>query len=107
MLAYCIKFLFKVYKEQRPEILTDVFPLNSQPVYNLRNQYCFATRPIRTVHYGENSLRYLGPKVWELIPSQIKDAETLDIFKILIKKWKPENCPCRLCKTYIHQVGFI
>ena len=24
-----------------------------------------------------------------------------------IKKWKPENCPCRICKKYIANVGFI
>ena len=27
--------------------------------------------------------------------------------KILIKKQKPENCPCRLCKVYIKNVGFL
>ena len=28
-------------------------------------------------------------------------------FKSKIKSWVPQNCPCRLCKTYIHHVGFI
>ena len=28
-------------------------------------------------------------------------------FKKAIKEWKPSNCPCRLCKTYISQVGFL
>ena len=88
--------MFKVYKEQGPEILVDVFPLNSQPVYQMRNHSYFATRPIRTVHYGENSLRYLGQKFWELIPSHIKGAKTVEIFKNRIKTWVPENCPCRL-----------
>ena len=32
---------------------------------------------------------------------------TLADFKAKIKTWVPENCPCRLCKTYIHQMGFI
>ena len=49
--------MFKVYTEQGPEILQDVFPLNSQPEYNLRNKTQFVTRPITTVHYRGNSLR--------------------------------------------------
>ena len=27
-------------------------------------------------------------------------------FKIAIKKQKPTSCPCRICKSYIHGVGF-
>ena len=49
--------MFKVYTEQRPDVRQDVFPINSQPEYNLGNKTHFATRPIRTVHYGDNSLR--------------------------------------------------
>ena len=99
--------MFKVYTEQGPDILQDVFPINSQPEYNVRNKTHFATRPIRTVHFGDNSLTYLGAKLWELIPSNMKDTESVEVFKNRIKGWIPDNCPCRLCKTYIHQVGFI
>ena len=99
--------MFKVYKEERPVILQDVFTLNSQPEYNFRNKTHFATRPIRTVYYGGNSLRYLGPNLWELIPSDIKDIDSVEVFKNGIKNWITDNYPCRLCKTYIHQVGFI
>ena len=49
----------------------------------------------------------LGPKIWNLVPNNIKDSETLNIFKSKIKMWVPEKCPCRLCKTYIPGVGFI
>ena len=34
-------------------------------------------------------------------------SNSLSKFKKLITSWKPEPCPCRLCKTYITQVGFI
>ena len=42
-----------------------------------------------------------------MIPGYIKDSETLDAFKGKIRKWKPINCPCRLCKKYIPNLGFI
>ena len=28
-------------------------------------------------------------------------------FKFKIKRWVPEGCPCRICKIYLGQVGFI
>ena len=49
----------------------------------------------------------LGPKLWNLFPNEYKTIESLEDFKAKIKTWVPENCPCRLCKTYIHQVGFL
>ena len=30
--------------------------------------------------------------------NRLKNANSIEAFKIQIKKWKPENCPCRLCK---------
>ena len=24
-----------------------------------------------------------------------------------IKKWKPTECPCRICKTFIPNLGFV
>ena len=46
-------------------------------------------------------------KIWDLVPDQIKHCGSLTKFKHFIKSWSPSDCPCRLCKTYIAQVGFI
>ena len=89
------------------EIIKDIFKLQN-PLYNLRstcNQ--FRRENVKTVNYGLLSVRYLGPKIWELVPNNIKYSNSLSKFKKLIKSWKLEACPCRLCKTYIAQVGFI
>ena len=31
------------------------------------------------------SVRYLGPKIWKIVPTHIKELETTDKFKIAIK----------------------
>ena len=31
----------------------------------------FRRENIKTVHYGLQSVRYLGPKIWELVPHNI------------------------------------
>ena len=97
--------LYKVRNGLAPEIMNDVFQINPS-IYNLRNAE-FKTENVKTVHYGTESLSFLGPKIWKLIPLEIKDSTTLQIFKNKIKAWVPENCPCRLCKVFIQDVGFV
>ena len=41
------------------------------------------------------------------MPENIKDSEYVNNFKSNIKSWIPEICPCRLCKVYLPQIGFI
>ena len=31
----------------------------------------------------------------------------LNSFKVALKKWRPVNCPCRICKVYIANAGFV
>ena len=75
--------------------------------YNLRQDVSFRSYNVKTVLYGTETLSYLGPKIWNLIPSGIRDCATEPIFRQKIKKWKPDRCPCRLCKVYILNLGFI
>ena len=76
-------------------------------VHDLRNKRCWEIPKVRTVGYGTETIRYRGPKIWELLPTEIKEAKSLIEFKTKIKCWKPEGCTCRLCKTYIFNLGFI
>ena len=75
------------------------------------SDYCtkfpFKTRNVRTVTYGTETLSFLGPKIWTMVPRELKEAKSLLDFKRRIKLWKPDKCPCRICKTYIEGVGFI
>ena len=43
-----------------------------------------------------------------MVPVNTKSSESLDYFcKSKIKCWTQNHCPCRICKTYIGQVGFV
>ena len=56
---------------------------------------------------GIENISFLGPKIRNLYPKNFKNINSLENFKILIQKWKLENCPSRLCKVYIKYVGFL
>ena len=83
-----------------------IFVRNERPT-NTRPQMFFKPRNIRTVFHGEESLSYQGPKIWELVPQELRHLNDLKEFKEKIKHWKPTLCPCRICKVYIDGVGFI
>ena len=99
--------LYKIFNGISPDIMKDVFPLNTSSNYDIRNKPTFYTRRVRSVFKGTESLSYIAPKIWELVPEKIKKAESLSNFKTLIKQWKPIKCPCRICRPYIPQVGFV
>ena len=48
-------------------------------MYNTRE--IFVTHNVRTEHYGKETLSYLGPKIWNIIPNEIKSSATLTVFK--------------------------
>ena len=58
------------------------------------------------VLYDSESLSFLGPKIWEMLPLDLKNSHSLDSLKSGIKNWRPQEWPCRLCKKCIHQVAF-
>ena len=98
--------LYKVKNGMSTTLMNELFQskINS---YNLRSRTNFYGPNPNTVHFGTMSLTYLAPKIWKLIPENVRNCETLMQFKNNIKKWFPYDCPCRLCKVYIHQVGFV
>ena len=72
--------------------------------YSLLGNNVLTRRRVNSVRYGTETVSFLAPKIWDILPKDIKDSESLDIFKRKIKKWIPSECPCRLCKTYVPQV---
>ena len=90
-----------------PVIMNEIFPLREESHYNLRYTSNFVISPIHSVYPGIESASYLGPKIWELIPPVIRQIDFFDGFKKEIKNWKPISCPCRICKSYIPNVGFL
>ena len=98
--------IYKYLHGLSPAILSEVFKVNETIPYDLRMcNELYATKP-KTVRHGTETISFLSPKIWSLIPQNIKDSGSLPCFKKNIRKWKP-NCPCRLCKTFLQHVGFI
>ena len=51
--------------------------------------------------------RNLESIIWDIVPIELNNAQSLNSFKKSIRKRIPNNCPCRLCKRYVDVVGFL
>ena len=99
--------IFKVKNNLSLEIMKQVFDCQ-EPYYNLRSETSqFGRENIKTTHYVIQSVKFLGPKIWTIVPQNIKNCKSWQEFKKLIKVWKPKDCPCRTCKKYVANIGFI
>ena len=63
---------------------------------------------VTSAFHGSESISYLGPKIWDTVPLELKELTSVTIpYKNGIKGWKLENCSCRLCKKYVIRIQFI
>ena len=98
--------MYKIKTKVAPSALQELFPENISS-YNLRNQRLWGNSNLNTEKYGIETITFLGPKTWDILPKLIKESLSLPEFEIKVKNWKPEGCACRLCKTYIVDLGYI
>ena len=98
--------MYKTKNNLSPTLMKQVFP-DREIHYSLRNVNPFQSFNVRTVFNGTNTVAFQGPKIWAMVPEDIKKSESLIQFKANIKKWEPKGCTCRLCKLYIQNLGFI
>ena len=99
--------IFKVKNSLVSEIMTEIFEIK-EPHYNFRSEAShFKRENFKSNHYGIQSVRHSLPKIWNIVPQNIRESSSINEFKSLIKFWKPDTCPCRLCKNYIAHLGFI
>ena len=91
--------LFKALKGLSPVIFAEAFCR--------RNYSHFAMPRAKTVNHGLESLSYIVSKLWDSIPSHMKEIYSINEFKHAIKTWKPDLCSCRLCKVYLQNIRYL
>ena len=87
--------------------LTNEIFVHDDIIKKTRQRPYFRSKEINSVFNEEESLSFLGPKIWEQVPDKIRELVDISTFKEEIKHWKPTSCPCRNCRTFIDGVGFL
>ena len=71
--------MHKVKNNLSTHVMHEIFNLRNID-YNLCSQTDFKQGPVNTVSYGLKSLRYLAPKIWNIIPLEIRNSSSLTEF---------------------------
>ena len=90
--------MYKVVNNIAPTMVSELFSF-SNVNYSLRSGSRLHQPSANTVWNGQETISYLWPKIWNLVPEEIKQKSSLFAFKREIKQRVPNNCPCRICKT--------
>ena len=91
----CIE-IFKTLKKLNPAFMNDIFSVRTSD-YSLRNPNNLNHFRPNQVTFGSNSLKVMGPKIWNYLPNELKSAENLNSFKNMIKQWDGPICKCNAC----------
>ena len=98
--------MYKVKNGLAAKPIQELF-LDQVNTYDLRQTRTWQVPKVKTVTYGTETIRYRGPKTWDMLPENIKNASSLVEFKGKVKKWKPNGCTCRLCLTDAYHYGYL
>ena len=71
--------LHKVANGLSPKIMKHDFPQKESTRYPTR--HIFQSRNVHTSSFGINSLAHLGPKIWAILPEDLKGLTSLEMFK--------------------------
>ena len=84
-LQYLATEIYKVKNSLSPEIMKEVFIFQENENYNLWSGTHLTNRNIHTAYFGTDTITNFGPKLWKLVPDEIKNALSLSVFKSRIK----------------------
>ena len=93
---------FKALNNLSTPDFSELFRLK-ESLYGLRSnrpqKLCILN--INSVRFGKGPIRYFGPVIWNSIPAEIRNTNTLSSFKEKSRKWKTSSCQCRLFVDFL------
>ena len=78
--------IYKYLHRLSTAIISQFFKVNETIPYNLRIRNELYARNPKTVRYGTETISFLNPKIWTLVPQNLKDSSSLSCFKKSIRK---------------------
>ena len=80
-LQYLTTGIFKVKIGISPIIMTKIFKFCDNTAHKLRSGQVLERRRNRTTYFGVESISTLGAKIWALVPENLRQSTSLNIFK--------------------------
>ena len=98
--SLCIE-IYKSINNINPTYMSEIFKLRkTRRVVRSNYKLNLDVPTINQVSFGDKSLRYYGPKIWNSLPFHIKSSENLEVFKNIIKNWSGVSCKWKMCQYH-------
>ena len=92
---------------RNPSFMAEVFVTRDVP-HGLRGGNNLVLPRARTNLYMVLILsKFIGQKLWQTLPKEIKESQSLEIFKRNFKSIETLDCSCKLCKDFVPNLGFL
>ena len=93
-----LKFLaieiFKTINDLNPSYMKEIFELNMRRNTDDKK---LIVQSQNSMKYGSYTLKSLGPRIWNKLPSDIRNCDSLLNFKELLTLWSGPKCRCNGC----------
>ena len=89
------KFAVEKFDSSRglsPEIVNKLFQFRETIPYELKRRSQFQISFVHLVFSGTESLKFLGPKVWALVPNEMKQSKSVEKSRNAMKQLNPTSC---------------
>ena len=100
--------IYKIKNNCPPPIMHHLFQFRENTL-NLRDFREIPTRNKKKAsNYALETASYSAPFLRTKLPSEYKNSTSLSEFKTKIKNCKGDKiCPCRFCKVYLSNIGYV
>ena len=98
--------VFKVVNNICPPIMETFFGFRENR-YNISKFQEMRQQIVRTVRYVLETALCRAPQLWSFVPADLKSWPNVNLFKSKIKNWECTECLCKLCKTYLKNIGYV
>ena len=71
----------KSFSNRSPAYMNDVFKPAGHPNINTRASFLKLIQPLQNTNYGQKTLSYLAPNIWNSLPGSLKETEGLNTYK--------------------------
>ena len=104
---FLLKEVFKTKNSLNPSYMKEIFNFRDSYPYWTRNQSDLIRHRVFTMRHGLQTATYIGSDLWEALPSDIRNSETLSGFALNVKNLDSLNCKCRVCAYFVPGVGYL
>ena len=89
--------VFKCLHKCSPTYITDMFSISASP-YDTRGGIKLIQPRVNSTRNGLKSFRYQGAKIWNELPTSVKNTEDVSEFKYRLNEWPGPVCKCGSCE---------